>query len=201
MKLRKRYLVCVILILITSLAILIKINHSNKNEIQRQKLNFCGVTDSLYTFKDKYNKLVCVTQELNLTNEEVKSSQLKQIVELRNELDRLKVKPKKVIQMTGGQVIITKTDSIIITDTVFKNIKFKTAFIDSCFNETINFDSNKLTRSIQANIPIYAYWEKYRVGKWHIKNLFIWRKQSVRINAKTGCDNVNLQLYSYKIIK
>ena len=178
-----------------------------KHEADRQEMNVRAFTDSTRIYKDRFNHTVSVNTQSELTISELKKNQDSKIVELNKQLKAMGIKYRNLQSAGIGTNSFYLTDSILVRDTVYLDtitLKYRqskigvwsdywmTVVFELKHNSVAQFKVNRTDTCIIA-------WELEKVGKWTLKNLFVWRDKDIKIKGKTTCPYNKMVFNSYKI--
>lgn len=178
-----------------------------KQDVERQQMNVRAFADSTRIYKDKFDNMVSVNTQAELTVSELKKNQDSKIIELNRQLKAMGVKYRNLQSAGIGTSSFGLKDSIYIRDTVYIDtitLKYRQSKIgvwsDRWMTIVFEFKRDSIVQfQVNRTDTCIIAWELEKVGKWTFKNLFFWRDTDVKIKAKTNCPYNKFQINTYKI--
>ena len=202
------YGVIAAIFLIISLSAAISILTSKVKELKednvRLESNYTAQTDSVHKWVTKYGDLVSENIAEKLKVNEILGSRDKEIIKLKNYVDRLGIKIKNLEFMLSigidSNVDTTANVQILYLPGETKYETFDTLRIGESYIYRRHLSGDSLAKyKIHLGGSLYVFYEGgKKQGKWKLRNLFIWRKKLPIISITS--DNSLLNIKDMKLV-
>lgn len=165
---------------------------NQRSEKLRQKDNVQALSDSMYYYKDKNGIIVVEKQDLVMKLSELKKINNAQYQKLLNEAKNNVIAQRKIerleniIATTEIEVGGLKRDTILLADTVYRNVEYL-RFTDKWYDITYIEPEDSMYPS---TINVKTYHDLIIIQQWYREGFWLWRWLN-RKKEKTTVKDLN----------